>query len=249
MKRALVALMVFPFFLSAISAADATKITIRWFGHSFFLVESSIGTRIVFDPHAIEDYGKVSLKADLVLVSHFHNDHTQIGVIENKAKAKILGGLQVMGKKTDWNLIDEKFQDVHIKTVGTYHDTIGGMDRGLNGVFIVEVDGLRIVHLGDLGHILDEKQVKQIGKVDILMIPVGGVYTINGAEAKKVVEQLKPRLFILPMHYGTKAFEDVLPPDEFMEDQKNVRKLPGNKLEVETDAKPDKPTVILMNWK
>src|SRR5207253_3218783 len=106
-----------------------------------------------------------------------------------------------------------------IRTVGVYHDEVEGMRYGKNTIFILEVDGWRIVHLGDLGHLLTPAQLKQIGPVDVLMIPVGGVYTLNGSEARKVVEQIKPKEYILPMHYGTAIFDDLLSPAEFLEDQ------------------------------
>src|SRR5262249_27084395 len=104
-------------------------------------------------------------------------------------------------------------------------------------------------HLGDLGHVLTPKDVQKIGPVDVLLIPIGGVYTINGSEAKKVVEQLKPRLFIVPMHYGGKGYDDLLPADEFLEDQLKVKRLEDNKLTIDPAAKPDAPTVILLNAK
>ena len=94
--------------------------------------------------------------------------------------------------------------------------------------------------------------MKQIGPVDVLMIPVGGVYTLNGSEAKKVVEQIKPRLFIVPMHYGTKEFEDLLPVNEFLEDQpkdKIQMDLRTNALTIETDLKPAHPKITVLNWK
>src|SRR5205814_3222627 len=131
-----------------------------------------------------------TLPADLVLISHLHNDHNQLGAVQDQAKAKIIYGLKGGARKTDWNLIDETFRDVHLRTVGVYHDNAEGMERGKNTVFVIEVDGLRIVHLGDLGHLLTPRQIKAIGPVDVLMIPVGGVYTINGSEAQKVVERL-----------------------------------------------------------
>jgi L-ascorbate metabolism protein UlaG (beta-lactamase superfamily) len=234
---------------AAFSADSPGKVTIRWHGQSFFDIQTSKGTRIVIDPHAIEVYGRQTVPADLILVSHFHSDHSQIGVVPNHAQAKILYGLKMVGKKTAWNPIDETFRDVHVRTVGVYHDNSEGMERGKNAIFILEVDGLHIVHLGDLGHLLSEKAIRQIGPVDVLMIPVGGVYTINGEEAKKVVEQLKPKQYILPMHYGTKVFTDLLPPDEFLEDQKNVKKYSTNRLTVEAGAKPAEPTIALLNWK
>ena len=123
------------------------------------------------------------------------------------------------------------------------------MERGKNTVFILEVDGLRIVHLGDLGHLLSDKDVKNVRPVDVLMIPVGGVYTINGAEAKKVVEQLKQKQTVLPMHYGTKVFDSLLPPDEFLEDQKNVKKYATNQITVEAGGKAAEPIIALLDWK
>src|ERR1700732_2275984 len=117
--------------VSAVAAADAPKkVTIRWHGQSFFEVISSQGTRIVLDPHAIEAYGRIRVPADLVLISHEHNDHNQVGVIENPDKAKVLRGLRVVNKRLDWNPIDETFRDVHVRTVGVYHDDMQGIERG-----------------------------------------------------------------------------------------------------------------------
>jgi L-ascorbate metabolism protein UlaG (beta-lactamase superfamily) len=237
---------------AGISGAEPRKVILRWHGQSFFDLESSQGTRIVFDPHAIEAYGRINVKADLILVSHLHNDHTQVEVVEGHEKAKILVSLKGTGKKVDWNLLDEKFRDVHVRTVGVYHDNVQGMERGKNAIFIVDVDGLHIVHLGDLGHELTAEQIKRIGPVDVLMIPVGGVYTINGSEAKKVVEQLKPRQYIIPMHYGTKVFDELLPVDEFLEDQDkaNIKNYDAtNKLVIESDFKPAEPLIAVLNWK
>ncbi len=235
---------------AATAVADSGKgdVTIRWHGQSFFEIISSKGTRVVTDPHAIEAYGRTHVLADLILISHLHNDHTQYGVIENWKEAKILWGLKAEGKKVDWNPIDERFRDVHVRSVPCYHDESKGMERGKNTIFVIEMDGLHLVHLGDLGHLLTPQQVKEIGPVDVLMIPVGGVYTINGADAKRVVEQLKPTRYILPMHYGTKAFSAVLPPDEFLEDQKkeNIKHL--DELTVNKDFKPAQPIIVLMNW-
>jgi L-ascorbate metabolism protein UlaG (beta-lactamase superfamily) len=234
--------------LGPAAAADAKKLVLRWHGQSFFELETSKGTRIVFDPHAIEEYGRIEVKADLILISHLHNDHTQVQVVSNRDKAKTIFGVKA-GRRAEWNLIDEQFRDVHVSTVGTYHDNSQGMERGKNAVFIVEADGLRLVFLGDLGHRLTANQIKQIGKVDVLLIPVGGVYTLNGSEAKDVVAQLKPRKYIVPMHYGTRVFEDVLPVDEFLDEQKNVRRFSGNRLEIETDFAPKEPMIAVLNYK
>ena len=125
------------------------------------------------------------------------------------------------------------------------------MERGKNSVFILEVDGLHIVHLGDLGHLLSKDQVKKIGPVDVLMIPVGGVFTINGSEAKKVVEQLKPTQYILPMHYGVKGYDALLTPEEFLEDVKEENVLrPRDELRIDVGAKaPAQPKIVMLGWK
>lgn len=223
MKRSLFAL---PLVLALLAvtaggAGEAGKVRISWHGQSFFVIASSKGTTIAIDPHDIPEYGRIlGVKADAVLFSHLHNDHTQKEVIDNHQDKnfKVIPGLVGKGAGARWARIDEKVKDFHIRSVATYHDDMEGMKSGKNTVFLLEVDGWRIVHLGDLGHLLTPEQVKKIGPVDVLMIPVGGVYTLNGSEAKKVMEQLKPREYVLPMHYGNIRFEDLLTVDEFLED-------------------------------
>jgi L-ascorbate metabolism protein UlaG (beta-lactamase superfamily) len=130
-----------------------------------------------------------------------------------------LRGLKTQSLKADWAVISETLDggDVKIRTVGAYHDAKEGADRGKIAVFIVEVDGWRICHLGDLGHILTPAQLKRIGQVDVVMVPCGGIYTLNGSEANKVVDQLKPKEYIFPMHYGTSIFDDILTAEEFLD--------------------------------
>jgi len=258
MLRYFFALIAAILFASPALAQDKKQLSIRWHGQAFFEIHTSAGTIIVTDPHAIEAFGERNVKkADLITVSHLHNDHTQVEVIENfdpkKADQMVWLGL-TPGKGKDpmngeWNAIDKKFKDVHVRTVGTYHDDVRGLMRGKNSVFIFEVDGLRIVHLGDLGHLLSKEQIKKIGPVDVLMIPVGGVYTINGDEAKKVVEQLNPRFYVIPMHYGVKGYDALLSVDEFKEDQKLEIYNERAWLKIDANAKPPaKPKVAIMGW-
>lgn len=251
MTRHLAALVLLLFVVPTARPADAKKVILRWHGQSYFDLESSKGTRVVIDPHAIEAYGRIPTKADLVLVTHLHQDHNQVDVVTGRDK-KIIMGLKGEGKKIDWNPVDEQFRDVHVRSVATYHDNLSGLERGKNTVFIVEMDGLRIVHLGDLGHLLTEGQIKAIGPVDVLLIPVGGVYTLNGTEAKQVVQQLKPRMYVIPMHCGTNVYDELLTPAEFLDEQpkETVKKFPlTNKLTIETDFKPARPIIAILNWK
>jgi L-ascorbate metabolism protein UlaG (beta-lactamase superfamily) len=234
------------------AAAEPGKVLLRWYGQSFFVIESSKGTRIAIDPHGIDAFGRVSVRADLILITHLHTDHTQIDVIENRDKARILFGLKNSGRRTDWNPIDERFRDVHIRSVALYHDNVAGMENGKNTAFVIDVDDMRIVHLGDLGHLLTDSQIHEMRPVDVLLIPVGGVYTINGAEAKKVVQQLQPRLYILPMHYGNEVYDELMPIDEFLEEEKpaTIHRTPQtNSLVIDPQFQPPAPIKVILGWK
>jgi L-ascorbate metabolism protein UlaG (beta-lactamase superfamily) len=245
-------------FLSASPAGQKTaadksgSVQITYHGQSFFEIRSSKGTNVVIDPHLIEAYGRplTPIYADIILMSHPHNDHTQIDAIANKDKAKIIPGWKGLPPRHTWNLVHEKIKDVTIRSVGVYHDTVQGMKSGKNTVFIIEMDGWKICHLGDLGHLLTRQQVKKIGPIDVLMIPVGGVYTINGSEAKEVVEQLKPKEYIIPMHYGTPRFDDLLPPTEFLEDQPKERVAisKDNRLVLNRDPRRPRPLIVQLHY-
>jgi len=234
------------------SAPKSVKII--YHGQSFFEIRSSKGTNVVTDPHLIPEYGKllVPIRADLVLMSHQHNDHTQLDAIGNKDSKtlKIIKGWQGSGPRAPWNLVNETVKDVTVRSVASYHDDVGGMKSGRNTIFIIEVDGWKIVHLGDLGHLLSAGQIKQIGPVDVMMIPVGGVYTINGSEAQKVAQQLKPKEYIIPMHYGTPVFSDLLTPAEFLEDQPKQRVAISreNQLILNRDPQRPRPLIAVMHY-
>ena len=227
-------------------------ITIEYHGQSFYIVTTSKGKRIAFDPHYIEVYQRreEAPKADIICISHNHNDHTRIEVIENYKKAKVLRGLKTPSLKSDWSVIDETIDDIKFKTVGVYHDDQEGFQRGKNAVFVVEVDGWRIAHLGDLGHLLTPSQLKRIGPVDVVMIPVGGIYTLNGSDAKKVVEQLKPKEYIFPMHYGTKIFDDILPVDEFLDGQPKdkVAISDDNVIKLNREGSRPRPLIVQLHY-
>ena len=226
-------------------------LTLRWFGQSFVQIETSSRQRVVLDPHAIPTFGTPRVSADVTLVSHPHTDHNQLEVLAEKGR--VFDGVTISkdGRKTDWNRVDERVKATRVRTLATYHDATGGMQRGKNSVWVIDADGLVICHLGDLGHELTAEQVKAIGAVDVLLVPVGGIYTINGEVAKKVVDQIKPRRFVVPMHYGVPGFDDLAGPDEFLGEFKNVKKLTETNellIPVEVPAPPE-PTVVHLGWK
>jgi L-ascorbate metabolism protein UlaG (beta-lactamase superfamily) len=255
MVRFLAALaIVFPVLASPLSAGEKTlPPQISWHGQSFFTIKTGKGMTIAIDPHAIPEYGRMmGLKADVVLISHNHNDHTQVGVFENSKDKdfRVITGLKGNSLKADWNQVDETIKDVRIRSVGVFHDNMEGMRYGKTAIFILEVDGWRIVHLGDLGHLLSPAQLKRIGPVDVLMIPVGGVYTLNGSEAKQVVAQIKPKEYIFPMHCGTRVYDDLLPVTEFLQDQDRAKVTSSldNRLVLNRDPQRPRPLIVQLNF-
>jgi L-ascorbate metabolism protein UlaG (beta-lactamase superfamily) len=242
--------------LTGAAAQDGRRLTLTWYGQSFFVLTTSAGTRVAFDPHGIESYGRPVVSADLVLMTHAHTDHSTLEAIENRAKATIIPGWKDAGRsptgrpRLEWNIIDQTVKDVRVRSVPSYHDEEQGLKRGINTIFCVEADGLRLVHLGDLGHVLSDEQVKKIGPVDVLLIPAGGVYTLPGSDAQKVIAQLKPRLYVVPMHYGTRVYEELLGLDEFLDGNKLpvIRKEDTNELSIPTDLKADQPSIVILGW-
>ncbi|MBI2807699.1 MAG: MBL fold metallo-hydrolase [Planctomycetes bacterium] len=247
-------------FLGASTAHSGGKaggpIKIEYHGQSFYILTTSKGTRVAFDPHTIPAYHPDGIvnqhPADIVCMSHNHPDHTRMEAIkiEKGKKPTILRGLKTPGNRADWNIFQKTIGELKFKTVGVYHDDSEGLARGKVAVFVVEVDGWRIAHLGDLGHLLTPSQLKRIGPVDVVMIPVGGIYTLNGAEAKKVVAQLKPKEYVFPMHFGTKVFEDVLPVDEFYEDveKRRIAVLDENVIKLNRDPQRPRPLIVQLHY-
>jgi len=257
-------LAVFCLLLGVSQTSFAANVTIKWHGQSFFEIRSSKGTVVAIDPHNIEGFGRREVKADVVLISHYHIDHNAPQPIANVAKTKVLCGLKnpkatnpyagaaANRKDDEFNEFDEKVNDVRIQSMASYHDKVQGMQRGKNSIFILDVDGVRIVHLGDLGHTLTDAQLKKLGKVDVLMIPVGGIYTLNGKDAKEVVAQVQPRKYIVPMHYSVpRVYEFLLGIDEFLEeqDEKWIKKYKDNELIVDgEEAARKNPFIAVLSY-
>jgi L-ascorbate metabolism protein UlaG (beta-lactamase superfamily) len=165
---------------------------LRWFGQSCFLLTSIAGTRVLMDPFSrMFGYKVPEVEADIVTTSHAHFDHNYLGAV-----------------KGNFCHIDQPgiypHQDIAITGTLAYHDRSQGAQRGRNIVFSFTVDGLRLCHCGDLGHLLTPDQIRAIGKVDVLLLPVGGAFAVTVAEAVEVRKQLKP-VITIPMHYRTRA--------------------------------------------
>jgi L-ascorbate metabolism protein UlaG (beta-lactamase superfamily) len=156
------------------------------------MITSKNGTKILTDPYKkMLGYKLPEIEANIVSTSHDHGDHNNIQAV--KCKFMHINKLGSFSK-----------EGIEIKGVQTFHDKVSGAKRGKNTIYNFKVDGINICHCGDLGHILDSNLVKEIGTVDILLLPVGGRATIDAIDAVNVMKQLKPRV-VIPMHYRTKA--------------------------------------------
>jgi L-ascorbate metabolism protein UlaG (beta-lactamase superfamily) len=217
---------------------------ITYLGHATFLL-SADGTTLLIDPYDEKvGYPIPSVEADAVLVSHEHGDHTNVAMA--KGKPQVLRGLADGNWRT---IVKQPLGKITVSSVPTYHDDTQGSQRGRNTVFILEGEGLRIVHLGDLGHGLDHSQATAIGHPDVLMIPVGGHYTIDAAQAKQIIEQLQPKV-VIPMHYKTEVNAGW--PIGALEGFTGVigaTKDVGHAVTVQRDKLPKAREVWVMSWK
>lgn len=178
---------------------------IQWLGQASFLLTLNGGKTIITDPFQEIGYPIPGIAADIVTVSHQHRDHN--GVENVPGKPYIIRNEGVYS-----------FEEIIITGIHSYHDKSKGEQRGRNIIFVIETEGIRVCHLGDLGHFLETEHIEKIGKVDVLMVPVGGYYTISPDEAVKVVEELKPR-YVLPMHYKTDYIKyPISGPEEFLKE-------------------------------
>ena len=173
---------------------------ITWLGHSCFRIRGS-RTTIITDPYPPDlGYSLGKPTARIVTVSHQHSGHSYVQGVGGEPRLVTspgeyeIGGVLIMG-------------------IATFHDREKGKKRGKNTVYLIEADEISICHLGDLGHVLTTEQVEELGNVDVLLLPVGGVSTLNASMAVEVVRQLEPRV-IIPMHYKTEALTRELEPVE-----------------------------------
>ncbi|ADL41424.1 Zn-dependent hydrolase of the beta-lactamase fold-like protein [Caldicellulosiruptor obsidiansis OB47] len=207
---------------------------ITYLAHASFLIETESRVKIITDPYdSSVGYTVFELSADVVLTSHKHFDH---------AYTKSLKGDYVLvDKEGEFNV-----KGVKIKGIKTFHDKEKGQKRGENIVFVIE-DKFSVAHLGDLGHELAETELEKMGRVDILLIPVGGVYTINAKEALNVAKAINPKI-IIPMHYKTEKLKfDLGKVEEFTKHFEDVEVLQTS--EIEINSLPEKQKVLVLKYK
>jgi L-ascorbate metabolism protein UlaG (beta-lactamase superfamily) len=208
---------------------------VKYLGHSAFVITSDEGLRILTDPYARSSsltYGEITESADIVTVSHEHFDHSNTAAVRgNPQVVKGAGRVVVRG--------------IEFNGIASYHDEARGRMRGNNTIFCFDVDGMRVCHLGDLGHLLDDRQVLEMGNVDILFIPVGGNFTIDARAASQVCNQLKPAV-IIPMHYKTeKGIPGVSGVEGFIKDKDNVVQLDSSEAEFKREELPPPSRIMV----
>ena len=208
---------------------------ISWLGHSCFRIKGS-QTTVITDPYSPElGYSLGKQTADIVTVSHQHQNHAYVQGVSGEPKL-------VKGPG------EYEISSILIIGMPTFHDAEGGKTKGKNTAYLMDVDGVSVCHLGDLGHVLTSDQVEEIDNVDVLLLPVGGVSTIDASIAAEVVRQLEAKV-VIPMHYKTEALNRGLEPvDGFLKEMgvKEVNSQP--RLSLTRSNLPMSTQVFMLNY-
>lgn len=206
---------------------------ITWLGHASFVIET-LDKIIIMDPFNEEvGYPIYGGNVDYATVSHDHWDHSAVHLLK--------GSPQVIKTTGEHSVSDIKFTGIK-----SYHDKEKGSLRGENIIFKINAEGIEVVHLGDLGHILDYDDIKLLGNVDILLVPVGGTFTVNALEALDIVNKLNPKV-VIPMHYNTPHLSfDLAPVEDFTKHFDIVTKKPF--LEINKNNLENENKIILLDY-
>lgn len=209
---------------------------IYFYGQACFKLKGKTAT-VFIDPYKEEFTGLKlprDLAASVALSTHNHDDHNNLNAVTD-AVLKVTGpGEYEVG-------------GVSITGISTFHDKENGAQRGRNTVYNISIDGLNIVHLGDLGHTLSESEIEEIGSTDVLLVPVGGVYTIDAKTASDVVSSLEPKI-VIPMHYSLPGLKFELEPvGNFLKEMGFDSAEPQPKLSITKDKLPGELQVVVLN--
>ncbi|MBI2338534.1 MBL fold metallo-hydrolase [Candidatus Daviesbacteria bacterium] len=213
---------------------------IYWYGQACFKLKGK-NASVVIDPYDPEFTGLKAIKdlqADVVVSTHGHKDHNFVSVV-----SKPDGSIPMVFDKPG----EYEVSGAVITAINSFHDNSQGSERGANTIFHLLLDNLDIVHLGDLGQTkLTEEQVAEIGQTDILLIPVGSIYTIDAKAASDIVSQLEPKI-IIPMHYKIDGLKFELEGVEnFLKEMGAENVVPQQKLSITKEKLPEEPQVILL---
>ena len=212
-------------------------VKIIWHGHSCFEIKGENIT-LIFDPHDGASLGikKPQAQGDIILVSHDHFDHNAVSIVK-KADSIVID-----------KVVDDVIKGVKIETRQDFHDESLGRKRGTIRIYKVEIDGCKIVHLGDLGRIPEQATLEWMKHVDILLIPVGGTFTIDGKQAATIVDAVRPKITI-PMHYKIPGLNlPIAGVDEFLSTVKKyveeIEHISSNTYELK-ESPPQEKVIVL----
>ncbi len=217
---------------------------IKYLGHASFYIKTKTA-RLVTDPFdpAMTGFPLPKIEADIVTISHYHQDHNFIKPFQSEAASH-----------QPPLIIDfpGEFEKLAVRITGyrTYHDKKKGEERGENIVYKIETEGISLLHCGDLGLVPDDAFLDNVGDVDILFVPVGGFYTINAAEAAELVRKIDPSI-VIPMHYNhpklnQKIFGQLLPVLEFLKKFDVEEQMPLSKLTVKKETLGEEMKIVVM---
>lgn len=221
-------------------AEVATSVTLRWYGQAFFSLTRSDAFTVAIDPFKEMGYPMPKdLAADVLLVTHEHFDHNNVGIIAGSPT--VLRSEKAVGSHT-LN---------YLTVVGTacYHDEEQGAKRGKNTAFSLELAGVRFCHMGDIGHLLSDEQLKSIGPVDVLMVPVGGYYTIAVEKVDALIDQLSPKV-VIPMHYKTEATPKIpiAPLETWIKGKTGVKRLGSPSVTIKAADLPETREIWVLTY-
>jgi L-ascorbate metabolism protein UlaG (beta-lactamase superfamily) len=209
---------------------------IDWFGHACFRLRGRDGT-VIIDPYDKEiGLSFARPRGDLVTISHDHPGHSFTKGV--KGDPKIIDGPG-----------EYEIKNIFVTGVPSAHDKKGGKERGTNTIYVFDIDGLTVCHLGDLGHVLSQTQVEALGNINVLLVPVGGVSTISGSEAAEIVSLLEPQI-VIPMHYAHADLAFKLEtPAKFFKEMGIKAPEPVSSLKVTKDSLPNETQVVVLEAK
>ncbi|MBI4296431.1 MAG: MBL fold metallo-hydrolase [Chloroflexi bacterium] len=209
---------------------------IKYLAHASFLITSGSGTKLVTDPYTTGGpirYGEVNEAADIVTISHGHGDHSNAaGVKGNPRIVKETGTTEIKG--------------IRFRGFPAFHDDTQGKQRGNIIIFCFAVDGMNVCHLGDLGAPLSDQQAAELGKIDVLLIPVGGHFTIDAKVASQVCDKLKPKV-IIPMHFKTDKLDyPIASVEDFLSQKANVTRLHRSEADFTAGKLPTSTQIMVL---
>jgi len=208
---------------------------VTWLGHSCFRIKGKEVT-LVTDPFAESlGYPPVKLSANIVTLSHAHPGHSYATGVEGSPK--------VLSRPGEYEV-----RGVFITGMSTFHDLEKGESRGKNIIYLMEMDDVRLCHLGDLGHLPSPRQIEDLGNVEVLFVPVGGISTIDAKMAAEVVRFLNPKI-IIPMHYGNEVVTWLEPLNRFIKEMGLGDIIPQPKLFISHSSLPLETQVVALDYR